>query len=1065
MASRPRSEMSTRQNKKRDSKPMYMKSKYITMSNDILGYRNQNTNRSAWKSNVDDILYDKVFLERRNLIGQWYETWSEVQRKRFFDFILDQSSTPELKFILAWFKQPVRPQQDFTTLLPRVVSTHIFSYLDPRSLCRAAGVSWHWKWLVEQDAVWRSKCLKFGWYLPYQPSSLENGAWKKHYMMCIKTLEIEVPHKSANSLHEKYSHILKALTAGKYQSESDIAARAYSKWKKNLPVVHKDEPIRPPWIANSSRPKELEFADKVLRGKKSPEKQSSGLTALEAPTTRSKHFRSKTTPVHIPGSGQYQDHSLRRTRSEEFRLFGEHEANPATLTLSEAMRYEILYQTDGMTFELDENQNFIQNDRKSSKKLKSSQLYSDVDAKKSLQEFSLAYPNIVNPRVIFISSKITAHEVLASSVLYGVLPIVYQYEGTTLRGLLDHFSAVLQGRKARSVGLFVHGESGILDITRDSRTSLSSLNDAEIQNFWQSLSLDILNQDEGGHVDIFSPLGATDVGMELLSQLQIATGLIFSSPTGTTSSLLKGDDSWLPVPEKDVEKPSSLYFNEIKLAAWSKTAEYIQESLNKVSAELTGHFEDEIYGLASKIVGEIIFKVLGLVELNEIQDVSRILVKALVLMTKQKQIEKAKPVASLIHCLKECEKEQNPRKKRARKKMKKAPLDEKEPLKEGEDVYSEDEFESEDEQWRLNEGTTNANLTERLSLGERRSVIAHELLSTEKDYCKTLSIIQDTFRKPLEASIKSNRPVIGSANIRMIFNDSETLLAVNKELENDLSCRLKDWDSHQCLGDVFLKFNTKSKAYINFLNNYPITLATIDKCQKQHPAFRGFLLQLEKQPSTKLSSLPNLLLAPTKRVHEYICLLESFLCQTSVEHKDHKKLIKAIEQLKQLRLLFDEASTRLRLEKRLKEVQQQIQNCPALVERGRYFMKQEDVIHLKQTDENDVKAEFRVFNNIGNLGLFLFNDCLVLTTKNLTAVPFQRILEISYKYHQSVPLSTLTLEEISDTKYAQNAFVIVTPKKRWICQARSSEAKSNWISLLNTCKRTTIESGNTRDKF
>ena len=133
-----------------------------------------------------------------SLISLQYNSWNEIQRKRFFDFILDQSSHPELKFILAWFKQPVRTQQDFTTILPRIVSTHIFSYLDPRSLCRAASVSWHWKWLVEQDTIWRRKCLKFGWYLPYKPSELENGAWKKHYMMCIRTLDIELPQKSVS---------------------------------------------------------------------------------------------------------------------------------------------------------------------------------------------------------------------------------------------------------------------------------------------------------------------------------------------------------------------------------------------------------------------------------------------------------------------------------------------------------------------------------------------------------------------------------------------------------------------------------------------------------------------------------------------------------------------------------------------------------------------------------------------------------------------------------------------------------------------------------------------------
>ena len=38
-------------------------------------------------------------------------------------------------------------------------------------------------------------------------------------------------------------------------------------------------------------------------------------------------------------------------------------------------------------------------------------------------------------------------------------------------------------------------------------------------------------------------------------------------------------------------------------------------------------------------------------------------------------------------------------------------------------------------------------------------MIAHEILTTEKEYCKTLSVIQNIFRKPLEASVKSNRYV------------------------------------------------------------------------------------------------------------------------------------------------------------------------------------------------------------------------------------------------------------------------------------------------------------------
>jgi hypothetical protein len=60
MATQTRSEMSTRRNKKQNVEPMYNRSKYITMSNDKLGYKNQTSARSAWKSNVDDVVSDKV---------------------------------------------------------------------------------------------------------------------------------------------------------------------------------------------------------------------------------------------------------------------------------------------------------------------------------------------------------------------------------------------------------------------------------------------------------------------------------------------------------------------------------------------------------------------------------------------------------------------------------------------------------------------------------------------------------------------------------------------------------------------------------------------------------------------------------------------------------------------------------------------------------------------------------------------------------------------------------------------------------------------------------------------
>jgi hypothetical protein len=39
--------------------------------------------------------------------------------------------------------------------------------------------------------------MKLGWYLPYSPSSNEYGAWKKHYVACLMTLDVQGPDTEA----------------------------------------------------------------------------------------------------------------------------------------------------------------------------------------------------------------------------------------------------------------------------------------------------------------------------------------------------------------------------------------------------------------------------------------------------------------------------------------------------------------------------------------------------------------------------------------------------------------------------------------------------------------------------------------------------------------------------------------------------------------------------------------------------------------------------------------------------------------------------------------------------
>ena len=131
-----------------------------------------------------------MFDERKQLFTKWFETWNESQRKLVIEDMLHQCKPKQL-FYTREVLNKISPVYhiDFTRVLPRVISLYIFSFLDPRSLCRSSQVSWYWKMLSESDQLWMPKCLRFGWNLNYIPSSFENGIWKQFYIENIKALQ------------------------------------------------------------------------------------------------------------------------------------------------------------------------------------------------------------------------------------------------------------------------------------------------------------------------------------------------------------------------------------------------------------------------------------------------------------------------------------------------------------------------------------------------------------------------------------------------------------------------------------------------------------------------------------------------------------------------------------------------------------------------------------------------------------------------------------------------------------------------------------------------------------
>ncbi|XP_010898889.2 F-box only protein 16 [Esox lucius] len=152
------------------------------------------TKMSAWTPLNHQLSNCIVFEERRKLLGKWFDKWSDSQRKAVLQDFFSLCSLGQLRFLRQNLTKRVPEENlDFTSVLPRVLSLYVFSFLDPRSLCRCAQVSWHWRGIVELDQIWMPKCLKLGWYINFAPTLFEQGVWKRHYIETVVKLSLGKP--------------------------------------------------------------------------------------------------------------------------------------------------------------------------------------------------------------------------------------------------------------------------------------------------------------------------------------------------------------------------------------------------------------------------------------------------------------------------------------------------------------------------------------------------------------------------------------------------------------------------------------------------------------------------------------------------------------------------------------------------------------------------------------------------------------------------------------------------------------------------------------------------------
>ncbi|GCC32978.1 hypothetical protein chiPu_0011442 [Chiloscyllium punctatum] len=335
---------------------------------------------------------------------------------------------------------------------------------------------------------------------------------------------------------------------------------------------------------------------------------------------------------------------------------------------------------------------------------------------------------------------------------------------------------------------------------------------------------------------------------------------------------------------------------------------------------------------------------------------------------------------------------------------------------------------------------------------EKRTQFARETLRSEQNYVQTLEIVKDIYWVRLRAALASNRAVLSMANIHIIFSDILLILELNRSLLRDLRERLSEWGPSQCLGDVFVKFSTRLTNYTNFFNNYSTILKTIDKCRNTSPGFRVFLTRHDRSAVTKMLSLQEMLLSPSRRFDEYVILLSALRLHTPIQHVDRHDLAAAIANLKRFRDYIQQLKVRHQRDQEIVEAQSSIAGSPILLEANRYLIQVQEVTQMSCLD-GKICPSFRIYEHINDMNLFLFNDALVFTSRTVAHLPFERTAKMSLQFLAAVALSRLLIEDIPDSKYIQNAFAMQGPKRQWICATETEEDKMTWLSCLASAIR------------
>jgi hypothetical protein len=134
----------------------------------------------------------------------------------------------------------------------------------------------------------------------------------------------------------------------------------------------------------------------------------------------------------------------------------------------------------------------------------------------------------------------------------------------------------------------------------------------------------------------------------------------------------------------------------------------------------------------------------------------------------------------------------------------------------------------------------------------KKLLIANELLKTEENYVRALSIVCNSFYYPLLMLEERKSPLLDKKDVEAIFSVAGKLYEGQQLFLGALRARIMDlrgFDRHS-VGDIFLEQTAFFDLYTTYINNYDTSIGTLKRCKKDNPNFTKFISKVRSSSKT-----------------------------------------------------------------------------------------------------------------------------------------------------------------------------------------------------------------------